>query len=140
LPGPTDVGDEHEGDVLKHVSVGGTRPAGAGVDARATRWDQRSTSAHDSSLISRGGGEDTDEDMPGTLRQPARTGQRPKPYFRNVFSCATERIASHSVAWSGRDSATSRTARSATPADIHVVPQPLLSTAPAVVRVTAGID
>ncbi|MGX5655520.1 hypothetical protein ACWKWC_12165 [Geodermatophilus nigrescens] len=44
-----------------------------------------STSAHNSSLISRGGGEDTDDDMPGTLRRHLVNGQSPRTYFRNVF-------------------------------------------------------
>jgi hypothetical protein len=33
-----------------------------------------STSAHSSSLISRGGGEDTDDDMPRTLRRSLADG------------------------------------------------------------------
>src|SRR3954454_13675758 len=44
-----------------------------------------STSAHSSSLISRGGGEDTDDDMAGTLRRRLAVGQSPTTYFRNVF-------------------------------------------------------
>ncbi len=44
-----------------------------------------STSAHSSSLISRGGGEDTDDDIPPSLRRCLMSGQSPRTYFRNVF-------------------------------------------------------
>ncbi|SFO50018.1 Integrase core domain-containing protein [Geodermatophilus obscurus] len=44
-----------------------------------------STSAHNSSLISRGGGEDTDDEMPRTLRRHLVSGQSPRTYFRNIF-------------------------------------------------------
>ncbi len=43
-----------------------------------------STSAHSSSLISRGG-DDTDDDMPRTLRRALDVRQSPRNYFRNVF-------------------------------------------------------
>src|SRR3954447_17524768 len=51
-----------------------------------------STSAHSSSLISRGGGEDADDDMPGTLRRRLSGRQSPTTYFRNVF-LVTVRVA-----------------------------------------------
>src|SRR3712207_833955 len=44
-----------------------------------------STSAHSSSLISRGGGEDADVDMPGTLHRHLVPGQSLTTYFRNVW-------------------------------------------------------
>src|SRR3954471_1834486 len=44
-----------------------------------------STSAHSSSLISRDGGEDADDDMPGTLRRRLDDGKSPRTYFCNVF-------------------------------------------------------
>src|SRR5215208_5186722 len=44
-----------------------------------------STSVHNSSLISRGGGEDAGDDMPRSLRRLVGTGQSPETYFRNVF-------------------------------------------------------
>jgi hypothetical protein len=44
-----------------------------------------STSAHSSSLISRGGGEDAGDDMRRTLRQSVGARQSPKTYFCNVF-------------------------------------------------------
>jgi hypothetical protein len=43
-----------------------------------------SNSAHNSSLINRGG-EDADDDMPSNLRRTVRTEQSPRPYFCNVF-------------------------------------------------------
>src|SRR4051794_8687217 len=47
-----------------------------------------STSAHSSSLISRDGGEDADDDMPGTLRRRLDDGKSPRTYFCNVFLAA----------------------------------------------------
>ena len=44
-----------------------------------------SANSHSSSLISWGGGEDADEDMPGNLRRTVRTEQSPKTYFCNVL-------------------------------------------------------
>jgi len=44
-----------------------------------------SKSAHSSSLISRGGGEDAGDDMPGSLRRTVRPEQSPTTYFCNVF-------------------------------------------------------
>lgn len=57
---------------------GHARPeAGGGISG--------STSAHSSSLISRGGGEDAGADMRRTLPRPAGTDQNPRAYFCNVF-------------------------------------------------------
>jgi hypothetical protein len=44
-----------------------------------------STSAHNSSLISRDGGEDTDDDIARTLRRHLVSGQSPRTHFRNDF-------------------------------------------------------
>ncbi len=44
-----------------------------------------STSAQSSSLISRGGEEDTDDDMSRSLRRGSTARQSPRTYFRNVF-------------------------------------------------------
>ncbi len=44
-----------------------------------------STSAHNSSLISCGGGEDADDDMCRSLCRCLVGGQSPRTYFRNVF-------------------------------------------------------
>src|SRR3569833_3274982 len=49
-----------------------------------------STSAQSSSLINRGGGEDADDDMAGSLRRSVNRGQSPTTYLRNVFLRATE--------------------------------------------------
>src|SRR4051794_41813757 len=44
-----------------------------------------STSAHSSSLISRDGGEDAGDDMPGTLRRRPDDGKSPGTYVFNLF-------------------------------------------------------
>jgi hypothetical protein len=44
-----------------------------------------SNSAHSSSLISPGGGEDAGNDLPDSLRRGVRTEQSPTTYFCNVF-------------------------------------------------------
>src|SRR5215211_340117 len=53
----------------------------------AGRWGgiSGSISAHSSSLISRGGGEDAGDDMADSLRRSLAGRQSPKTYFRNVF-------------------------------------------------------
>src|SRR3954452_12061078 len=71
------------------------RPVTAGLRG----WISGSTSAHSSSLISRGGGEDADDDMPGTLRRRLSGRQSPTTYFRNVFLGVT--LAVEPQAWGG---------------------------------------
>src|SRR5215211_3007743 len=51
-----------------------------------------STSAHSSSLISRGGGEDAGDDMADNLRRPALARQSPSTYFRNDFLVLQRRL------------------------------------------------
>src|SRR4051812_49932578 len=48
-----------------------------------------STSAHSSSLINRGGGEDADEDMHRTLHRCVTGGERPVAHFPHRFLVLT---------------------------------------------------
>jgi hypothetical protein len=58
------------------LTGGGKKVTGSGL-----------TNAHSSSLISRDGGEDTDDDMPRTLRRSLADGPSPRTYFRDVIQC-----------------------------------------------------
>ena len=82
--GPTDPGENTKAmpsnTSRSRVRGRQVRPCTAGLRSGISG----STSAHNSSLFSRGGGEATGKAMPRTLRRPFDVGHSPTTHFRNV--------------------------------------------------------